>query len=72
VGCFEIWGRGFGHGPDQVWAAEELVSLLEYKEVTRQITAGCEPAMEDGLTDHLWSLEESVGVLETKAVGVAA
>lgn len=30
------------------------------------------PAMEAGLTDHIWSLEELVGVLDTKAAGAAA
>lgn len=30
------------------------------------------PAMEAGLTDHVWSLEELVGLLETKVVGAAA
>ena len=30
------------------------------------------PAMEAGLTDHVWSLEELVGRLEQKVVGLAA
>ena len=30
------------------------------------------PAMEAGLTDHVWSLEELVGLLEQKQSGVAA
>jgi hypothetical protein len=30
------------------------------------------PAMEAGLTDHVLSLEELVGLLEQKAVGAAA
>jgi hypothetical protein len=30
------------------------------------------PAMEAGLTDHVWSLEELVGLLEQKVVGLAA
>jgi hypothetical protein len=30
------------------------------------------PAMEAGLTDHVWSLEELVGLLEQKAQGAAA
>jgi hypothetical protein len=30
------------------------------------------PAMEAGLTNHVWSLEELVGLLEQTAQGVAA
>lgn len=30
------------------------------------------PATEAGLTDHVWSLEELVGLLEQKAGGVVA
>ena len=30
------------------------------------------PAMEAGLSDHVWSLEELVGLLEQKASEVAA
>jgi hypothetical protein len=30
------------------------------------------PAMEAGLADHVWSLEELVGLLERKSDGVAA
>jgi IS1 family transposase len=30
------------------------------------------PAMEAGLTDHIWSLEELVGLLDAKVTGVAA
>jgi hypothetical protein len=30
------------------------------------------PAMEAGLADHVWSLEELVELLEVKAQGVAA
>jgi IS1 family transposase len=30
------------------------------------------PAMESGLTDHVWSLAELVGLLEIKVIGVAA
>jgi hypothetical protein len=30
------------------------------------------PAMEAGLTDHVWSLQELVGLLEQKAIEVAA
>jgi hypothetical protein len=30
------------------------------------------PAMEAGLMDHVWSLEELVGLLETSVKGVAA
>jgi hypothetical protein len=30
------------------------------------------PAMETFLTDHVWSLEELVGLLEQKALGAAA
>jgi hypothetical protein len=30
------------------------------------------PAMEAGLTDYVWSLEELVGLLEQNALGAAA
>ena len=30
------------------------------------------PAMEAGLTDHVWSLEELVGLLDQRTVGAAA
>jgi hypothetical protein len=30
------------------------------------------PAMEAGLTDHVWSLEELVGLLEAKSAWIAA
>jgi hypothetical protein len=30
------------------------------------------PAMEAGLTDYIWSLEELIGLLETSAAGAAA
>jgi hypothetical protein len=30
------------------------------------------PAMEAGLTDHVWSLEELVGLLDAKTIAMAA
>jgi hypothetical protein len=35
-------------------------------------TLRCTPAMEAGLTDHVWSLEESVGLLDVKVLKVGA
>jgi hypothetical protein len=53
-------------------AASVAIWFMYYNFVRVHQTLRVTPAMEAGLADHVWSLEELVGLLEQKVQGAAA
>lgn len=49
-----------------------LLSTMLLQFLPRESNLACDAAMETGLTDHIWSLEDLVGLLDSKAPQAAA
>jgi hypothetical protein len=53
-------------------SAAVALYMMYYKFGRKHLTLGTTPAVKAGLTDHVWSVEEIVGLLEQMEQSMAA
>ena len=53
-------------------AAHVALYMMVYNFGRKHMTLGTSPAVTAGLADHVWSIEEIVGLLEKREMAIAA
>ncbi|MDE3197994.1 MAG: IS1 family transposase, partial [Acidobacteriota bacterium] len=53
-------------------AAQIAIFMVTYNFARKHMTLGTTPAINAGIADHIWTIEEIVGLLERREMGIAA